>query len=108
MTITQVYRNESDERSPRSKYVFPVPARAAVCAFSMMREDRNLIYGVAKEKSRAVEEYEAGMRDGKFSGLVNWVSDDGELVISLHLSNLSVCSFYHIPGIYSCKADGND
>jgi hypothetical protein len=103
-----VYRNESDERSPRSKYVFPVPARAAVCAFSMIREDRNLIYGVAKEKSRAAEEYEAGMREGKFSGLVNWVSDDGVFAVFLRLLNLSVCSFYNIPGIYSCKADGND
>jgi Vault protein inter-alpha-trypsin domain len=57
--------------------VFPVPARAAVCAFSMANQEGSIIYGVAKEKSQAIEEYEAGVVEGKLSGLVEWVTDDG-------------------------------
>jgi Vault protein inter-alpha-trypsin domain len=75
VSVTQVYKNQSNLPTSRAKYMFPVPPRAAVCAFSMTRQDQHIIYGVAKENSKAVEEYEAEIRGD--STAVEWVSDDG-------------------------------
>lgn len=73
----QTYANTSEVSTSRAKYVFPVPSRAAVCAFEMEHSDGRVIYGVSKEKLKAAEEHEAAIREGKFTGLLEWVTDDG-------------------------------
>ena len=62
-----------------AKYVFPVPARAAVCAFEMQFADGRVITGVSKEKAQAAKEHKDAMRAGKATGLLDWVTDDSSL-----------------------------
>ena len=78
MVLTQTFTNTSDTSTSRAKYVFPVPSRAAVCAFEMIHADGRTIVGVSKEKQKATEEHEAAIREGKFTGLLEWVTDDGQ------------------------------
>jgi hypothetical protein len=78
VTLTQKYTNTSETATSRAKYVFPVPSRAAVCGFQMKHADGRVIVGVSKEKSKAAEEHEAAVREGKFTGLLEWVTDDGQ------------------------------
>jgi Vault protein inter-alpha-trypsin domain len=76
VVLTQIYTNTAETSTSRAKYVFPVPSRAAVCGFEMHADGR-VIVGVSKEKSMATEEHEAAIREGKFTGLLEWVTDDG-------------------------------
>lgn len=76
VTLSQEFVNTSDEPTPRAKYVFPVPARAAVCAFEMRTEDGRVIAGVAKEKEKAAREHAAAIRQGKLTAHVEWATDD--------------------------------
>jgi hypothetical protein len=78
VTLRQEFANPSNTATSRAKYVFPVPARAAVCAFEMRFAGGRVIVGVAKEKAQALEEYENAVRAGKSSALVEWVTDDCE------------------------------
>ena len=76
VTLQQTFVNTSDVATNRTKYVFPVPARAAVCAFDMHFADGRVIKGVAKEKALATKEFENALRVGKTAGLLDWVTDD--------------------------------
>lgn len=77
VTLTQVYSNPSDAVTTRCKYLFAVPASAAICAFNMQTSDGRVIVGRAKEKDQAREEHEEALKSGHFTGLVNYVTDDG-------------------------------
>ncbi|CAL1710161.1 unnamed protein product [Somion occarium] len=72
----QVFSNLASENTPRAKYVFPVPARSAVCAFEMHTEDGRMIRGIAKERQQAKEEHVQALNDGKLTSLVEWATDD--------------------------------
>ncbi|KAJ3482315.1 hypothetical protein NLI96_g7056 [Meripilus lineatus] len=76
VTLSQVFLNPLKAPTFRAKYVFPVPARAAVCAFEMRTEDGRVITGVAKEKEKAAAEHKAAIRQGRMTGLVEWATDD--------------------------------
>jgi hypothetical protein len=78
VTVTQTYRNESDELTPRVNYVFPVPSRAAICAFSMMTGDNHLVYAQAKERLEATQEFEAAVDEEKAAALQEQVSSDSQ------------------------------
>jgi hypothetical protein len=77
VALKQTFSNSSDSATGSAKYVFPVPASAAVCAFELQFEDGSVVTGVAKEKKLASKEYDDAVRAGKPSGLVDWVADDG-------------------------------
>jgi len=79
VTVTQTYENESEEPTPTVRYVFPVPSRAAICAFSMMTGDNRLIYAQAKDKIEATKEFEAAVGEGKAAALQEQVSGDSQL-----------------------------
>lgn len=79
VVLTQTYANTSETPTNRAKYVFPVPSRAAVCAFDLEHADGRRIVGVAKEKVKATEEHEKAIQEGKFTGLLEWVTDDGNI-----------------------------
>jgi len=49
--------------------------------------DGRVINGVAKEKGIAADEYARALQEGKASGLVESVTDDGELLRSDHLNS---------------------
>jgi Vault protein inter-alpha-trypsin domain len=76
VTLTQVYSNPSDRITNRCKYCFPVPANAAICAFSMTTSDGRTITGIAKDKDQAREEYQEALDAGKSAGILEYVTDD--------------------------------
>ncbi|KAF9654277.1 hypothetical protein BDM02DRAFT_77575 [Thelephora ganbajun] len=78
VTVTQTYRNESNKPTPTVRYVFPVPSRAAICAFSMMTADNHLIYARAKDRVEAVKEFEAAVGQEKAAALQEQVSGDSQ------------------------------
>ncbi len=84
VTLTQVFLSTFNQPTSRAKYVFPVPARAAVCAFEMRTEDGHVITGVAKEKEKAAREHATAIRQGRLTGLVEWATDDGTRQIIAH------------------------
>ncbi|KAA1473925.1 hypothetical protein DENSPDRAFT_882390 [Dentipellis sp. KUC8613] len=76
ITISHTFTNPKNAETGSAKYVFPLPARAAVCAFEMRRSDGEVIFGVVKEKDLAAREYDDAVRDGHFAGLVEAATDD--------------------------------
>ncbi|TFY72209.1 hypothetical protein EVG20_g786 [Dentipellis fragilis] len=76
ITISHTFTNPDNSDTGSAKYVFPLPARAAVCAFEMRRSDDEVISGVVKEKDLAAREYDDAVRDGHFAGLVEAATDD--------------------------------
>ncbi|EGO18866.1 hypothetical protein SERLADRAFT_412065 [Serpula lacrymans var. lacrymans S7.9] len=74
--LSQLFVNPSDAPTGRAKYVFPIPARAAVCAFELKHADGKIIRGTAKEKSEANQTFNSAIQAGNMAGLVEWVTDD--------------------------------
>ncbi|KAH7908679.1 hypothetical protein BJ138DRAFT_1068391 [Hygrophoropsis aurantiaca] len=74
--LTQVFANSSETSTGRAKYVFPLPARAAVCAFELEHADGRIITGIAKEKLEAAQMFDKAVQEGRTAGLVEWVTDD--------------------------------
>lgn len=82
--VIQAFSNPSGQSTPRAKYVFPVPARAAVCAFDMSTSSGKAIVGISKHKTRAKSEFEVAVQAGKTAALVEWITDDSELLNFLY------------------------
>ena len=78
VTLTQTFWQCTNSPTSEARYVFPIPAHAAVCGFEMRKEDGQLIKAVAKEKEVAYKEYVEAMQHGKMTGLVEHVTDDGK------------------------------
>lgn len=76
VTVNQTYVNHSDHPTSKARYYFPVPASAAICSFEMRTSKGRVITGVAKEKLQAREEHERAIASGRFTGLLEWVTDD--------------------------------
>ena len=83
MTLTQSFWQWSTDGGAQAQYVFPIPARAAVCAFEMRTEDGRTIKAIAKEKDTARKEHEQAIEQGKLTGLVEYVSDDGWWLVAV-------------------------
>ena len=74
--VIQTFYNPSRDSTPRAKYLFPLPAQAAVCAFDMGTSFGRVIVGVAKEKQQAQEDFEQAIQRGKKTALVEWGTGD--------------------------------
>ena len=83
VTVTQQSWQYSPDGLPRYKYVFPVPACAAICAFEMIAEDGTLIKAIAKEKTQAKDEHNAALQKGQMTGLVEHVTDDSTRMVAI-------------------------
>jgi hypothetical protein len=81
VVLSQVFENVSESPTSRAKYVFPLPASAAACAFELEHADGRVIVGVAKEKSEAAQAFQSAVDAGKTAGLVEWVTDDSAIGI---------------------------
>ncbi len=81
--IIQRFHNPSPNATPRAKYLFPVPARAAICGFEMHTADDRLLLGKVKQRQQARAEHEAALRQGKATALLDWATDDGTRLSSL-------------------------
>ncbi|KAF9220068.1 VIT-domain-containing protein [Gyrodon lividus] len=76
IVITQTFHNPSETPTGRAKYVFPLPANAAVCAFQLEFEDGRVIVGEVKEKEEAAQAFTNAVAEGRTAGLVEMVTDD--------------------------------
>ena len=74
----QTFYNPSNEPTQLAKYVFPLPASAAVCAFDLELEDGSVIVGEVKEKEEAVLSFTRATEQGKTAALVEHVTDDSK------------------------------
>ncbi|KAG1789555.1 uncharacterized protein HD556DRAFT_1311315 [Suillus plorans] len=68
--VYQTFENESESPTSRAKYVFPLPANAAICAFELEHANGHVITGVAKEKPEAAEAFHGAMDAGMSAGSV--------------------------------------
>ncbi len=68
--------------SVEAVYSFPVPARAVVCGFAMVKQDGSKIQGSVKEKSEARKTYDDALAEGKTASLATQQTADG--MISVH------------------------
>ncbi|KIP04028.1 hypothetical protein PHLGIDRAFT_212597 [Phlebiopsis gigantea 11061_1 CR5-6] len=75
VTITQHFWQYAPDGIKQAKYVFPIPARAAVCGFAMTAGETT-ITAVAKEKEEAAREHNAAISHGYMTGLVQHVTED--------------------------------
>jgi hypothetical protein len=101
--IIQTFSNPSNQPTPRAKYVFPVPARSAVCAFDMSTSSGQAIVGVAKDSAQAKSEFEAAMQEGKKAALVERITDDSMLNVNISetFPQCRICSLHHFHWVCS-------
>lgn len=81
--MIQTYSNPLGTLTGRCKYMFPVPATAAVCAFHMETSDGRIVEGVAKDREVAQREYESAVRANQLAGLINYATNDSRSPWSL-------------------------
>ncbi|KAJ7686799.1 von Willebrand factor type A domain-containing protein [Mycena rosella] len=73
--LTQTYAN--DAAFPiEAKYSFPIPARAAVCTFIMIKQDGTRVVGSVQEKQEAGETYNAAVAQGQQASLMEQKTPD--------------------------------
>ena len=59
-------------------YSFPIPARAAVCGFVMVRQNGTRVKGIVQEKTEAKQTYDTAVSQGKTASLMTQETPDGE------------------------------
>ncbi|KAJ7279005.1 vault protein inter-alpha-trypsin domain-containing protein [Mycena rebaudengoi] len=73
--LTQTYGN--DAAFPiEATYLFPIPARAAVCGFVMIKQDGTKVVGCVQEKQDARKTYDAAVAQGKQASLMEQQTPD--------------------------------
>jgi Vault protein inter-alpha-trypsin domain len=78
VVLQQLYSHNGSNLLPEAYYVFPVPARAAVCRFELKTKNGVELKGVVKELSQAKEDYEEARSKGWFSGFLEQFRQDGK------------------------------
>jgi hypothetical protein len=76
--LTQTYGNDASFPI-EAVYAFPVPARAAVCSFVMIKQDGTRVIGQVQEKEEARETYNTAVAEGRQASLMEQQTPDGEL-----------------------------
>ena len=61
-----------------ASYTFPIPARAAVSSFVLVKEDGSRVVGLVQEKAEAKAMYDAAVQSGELASLMVQDSPDGE------------------------------
>lgn len=78
IVLAQTFYNSSDEPTGNAKYVFPLPANAAVCAFELELGDGSVVIGEVMEKEEAALTFTRAVEQGKTTALVERVTDDSK------------------------------
>ncbi|KAF7345069.1 hypothetical protein MVEN_01670200 [Mycena venus] len=73
--LTQTYDNNATFPI-EAKYSFPIPARASVCSFVMIKQDGTRVIGAVQEKSEARETYKTAMAEGQQASLMEQQTPD--------------------------------
>lgn len=74
--LTQTFENDADI-SVEAAYSFPIPARAAVSHFVLIKQDGTRVLGVIQEKFEARQTYETAVAQGKMASLMEQQTPDG-------------------------------
>lgn len=77
--LTQIYSNADVLQNAGARYLFPIPDNAAVCAFRMETADGRAVRSVVKEKELAKQEFKGAVKSGKWAGLLEEITGDGEI-----------------------------
>ncbi|KAJ6468132.1 von Willebrand factor type A domain-containing protein [Mycena vitilis] len=99
VNLTQTYRN--DATFPiEGKYSFPVPARAAVSSFVMVKQDGTRVVGSVLEKMEARKTYEAAVAEGQLASLMEQATPD---VFQIALGNIPPYEQVQIELVYATE-----
>ena len=103
--LKQVFANVDAVYNTEARYIFPVPANAAVCAFRMETGDGRVVRGIVKELVKAQNEYKDAVSKGKWAGLLEQVTGDG-MYLSMSQSCASSDSWASITSVRCfCRGD---
>ncbi|KAF7350214.1 hypothetical protein MVEN_01324500 [Mycena venus] len=99
VNLTQTYRN--DAKFPiEAKYSFPIPARAAVSSFTMIKQDGTRVVGSVLEKFEARKTYDAAVSHGQQASLMEQQTPD---VFQVAVGNIPSNEQVQIELIYSTE-----
>ncbi|KAJ7467116.1 von Willebrand factor type A domain-containing protein, partial [Mycena latifolia] len=73
--LTQTYANNASFPI-EAKYSFPIPARASVCGFVLIKQDGTRVVGSVLEKHKARETYNTGVAQGQQASLMEQQTPD--------------------------------
>ncbi|KAF7345099.1 hypothetical protein MVEN_01673600 [Mycena venus] len=76
--LTHTYGNDANV-DIEAIYAFPIPAKAAVCSFVMIKQDGTRVVGKVKETVEARETYEEAIAEGKQAALMEQQTPDGNI-----------------------------
>ncbi|SDG84662.1 Ca-activated chloride channel family protein [Sinosporangium album] len=83
MAVTQCFRNPHDVPL-EATYVFPLPSRAAVTAFTM-EADGHVVEGVLKERAQARADYDQALAEGRRAAIAE---EDRPDVFTMRVGNI--------------------
>ncbi|KAJ6476263.1 vault protein inter-alpha-trypsin domain-containing protein [Mycena sanguinolenta] len=95
--LTHIYGNDADF-DIEAIYSFPIPAKAAVCSFVMIKQDGTRVIGKIEEKKEAREAYETAIAEGKQAALMEQQTPD---VFQLAVGNIPSKTQVQIELIYA-------
>ncbi|KAJ6526593.1 von Willebrand factor type A domain-containing protein [Mycena vulgaris] len=95
--LTHTYANGADV-AIEATYSFPIPARAAVCSFVMIKQDGTRVVGHVREKAEARGIYEAAVVQGQQAALVEQQTPD---VFQLAVGNIQPREEVQIEIVYA-------
>ncbi|KAJ7143287.1 von Willebrand factor type A domain-containing protein [Mycena crocata] len=73
--LTHIYSNDTD-LAPEASYSFPIPARASVFSFAMIKQDGTRVIGKVGEKMEARDIYRSAVAQGKRAALMEQQTPD--------------------------------
>ncbi|KAJ7147390.1 von Willebrand factor type A domain-containing protein [Mycena filopes] len=99
--LTQTYRNDAS-RPIEARYSFPIPVRASVCSFVMIKQDGTQVIGVVKEKQDAKKTYDAAVAQGQQASLMEMDHQSPD-VFKVSVGNIPPNEQVHIELVYATE-----
>ncbi|KAF7320964.1 hypothetical protein HMN09_00183200 [Mycena chlorophos] len=97
--LTQTYANDADVPI-EATYAFPIPARAAVCSFVMVKQDGTRVVGIVQEKQEARKTYETAVAAGQRASLLEQQTPD---VFHISVGNIQPQEQVQIELVYATE-----
>ncbi|KAK4700272.1 hypothetical protein P7C70_g5978, partial [Phenoliferia sp. Uapishka_3] len=100
VTISQVYQAPSRGAGSEASYAFPVPARAVVLSFVLIKQDGTRVVGTVQEKEEAQNTYDEAVSQGKLASLM--VQDTPD-VFNVSVGNLLPSEIVKVELVYATE-----
>ncbi|KAF7345063.1 hypothetical protein MVEN_01669600 [Mycena venus] len=97
--LTQTYGNDAGFPI-EAVYAFPIPARAAVCSFVMIKDNGTRVVGQVQEKEEARETYNASVSQGRQASLMEQQTPD---VFQVSVGNIPAREQVRIELVYATE-----